>query len=65
MPHGDGVCLSEKALRNVLSAVLAQANVPDSLPVSAYAYRLGRIDGYLCGIRDMMKTNSEEGNVRT
>ena len=59
MQGGDSmngeVSLSENALREVLRAVTAQSNVPDSLPAPAYAYRLGRINGYIHGIKDMAK----------
>ena len=52
--------LSENALREVLAVVTVQSNVPDSLPAPAYAYRLGRINGYIHAICDMAKMVSGE-----
>lgn len=40
---------------------LAQvANPPDALPAPAYAYRLGKISGYIAGYRDGRTTTANE-----
>ena len=68
MQGGDSMngeaSLSENALREVLKAVTSQANVPDSLPAPAYAYRLGQINGFLVGIDRAMKITPEERKRR-
>ena len=60
----DDVAMTDSSLLEVVSIVKGQSNVPDSLPPSAYAYRLGRINGYICGLQDAMRCLSAEGDTR-
>ena len=44
----------------VIGRLAQVANPPDALPAPAYAYRLGKISGYISGYRDGRTATANE-----